>query len=112
MRNLISAAALVLFSLPSIALADSQTKRLDMGRDLFVSGAEPACSICHTLADAQTEGEIGPNLDSMRPNYDRIMRALVNGVGPMMPYDALSEEELDAVSHYVSSATDAESAEP
>ena len=112
MNKTLSAAAILLSSLSGRAVAETDSARIDMGKALFTQGAEPSCSICHTLADAETMGEIGPNLDTMRPDYDRVMRALVNGVGPMTPYDSLTDEELDALSHYVASATKADNVEP
>ncbi|NNU81477.1 cytochrome c [Halovulum dunhuangense] len=94
------AMAATLFALP--ALAD---EKFALGRTVFLERAEPACGICHTLADAGTSGEIGPTFASLRPSYDVVYRAITEGIGPMLPYtDHLSEEELDALAHYVSTA--------
>ncbi|HUZ81940.1 MAG TPA: c-type cytochrome, partial [Gaiellaceae bacterium] len=37
------------------------------GKELFLQAAkpnEPACASCHTLADAKSQGTVGPNLDN------------------------------------------------
>jgi cytochrome c6 len=36
------------------------------GKVLFLS-AVPACAVCHTLKDANSEGAIGPVLDELKP---------------------------------------------
>jgi len=91
------------------ALANSDDARIELGRTVFNETAQPPCSICHTLADAGAVGEIGPILDTMRPSYDVVFKAISEGIGPMMPYgDHLSDEELDAVAYYVSTITGAE----
>lgn len=88
--------------LPASALAE-EDPRLELGRTLFIEKAEPPCALCHTLADAGAQGEIGPSLDVMRPDHETVMRAITQGIGPMLPYDGLSDDEKDAVAHYVSS---------
>lgn len=77
-------------------------QRLALGREIFQERAEPSCTVCHTLADAGAEGEIGPDLDSLHPDYDRVMLAVTEGIGPMRPYEDLDEQELDALAYYVS----------
>ena len=61
------------------------------------------CSACHTLKDAGSEGQIGPNLNQIQPDITRIIDAVTNGIGVMPAFDGmLSQEEIDAVSYYVS----------
>ena len=73
----------------------------DLGKDVFLNKA--VCSTCHTLADAGSNGQIGPNLNEIRPNKMRLMNAVANGIGVMPPYeDQLTPEEIEAVAHYVS----------
>lgn len=63
---LASAAALAAAGCGSGAtVADRSAANLTNGKELFVSGkgdAQP-CGSCHTLADAGTQGQIGPDLD-------------------------------------------------
>ncbi|RUT33192.1 cytochrome c [Arsenicitalea aurantiaca] len=82
--------------------------KLELGRTVFLERAQPACGICHTLADAGTEGAIGPVLDDLRPTVEVVTRAVTQGIGPMRPYTDLSEEEIDALAHYVAHVTGAE----
>jgi sulfite dehydrogenase len=77
----------------------------DRGRTLFTSQAEPACGSCHTLADADTSGTIGPNLDELQPTADRVQRAMSEGPGAMPRYDeSLTDEDIAAVAEYVETA--------
>ena len=73
----------------------------DMGKDIFLNQGN--CGSCHVLADAGTEGAIGPNLNLIKPDKNRVMSAVINGIGVMPPFkDMLSPAEIDAVVHYVS----------
>lgn len=75
------------------------------GKSLFVK-AVPACSICHTLNDAQSEGAVGPVLDEIKPNAQRVAKAVRNGLGNMPSYGAkLSDSQIEALSRYVSKAS-------
>jgi mono/diheme cytochrome c family protein len=63
------------------------------------------CATCHTLADAQSNGMIGPNLNEIRPLKDQVLSSVTRGIGVMPAFDGiLSSEEIDAVSHYVAIA--------
>ena len=80
--------------------------QLEEGKVLFQSGAVPACAICHTLEDADATGGIGPNLDELKPDMQRVLQALKSGLGPMPSYESvLSEDEMNAVAAYVANAT-------
>ena len=73
----------------------------DKGKDIFLNIA--VCSTCHILADAGSEGQIGPNLNDIRPDRTRVVNAVTNGIGVMPAYeDQLTKEEIEAVAHYVS----------
>jgi mono/diheme cytochrome c family protein len=46
---------------------------------------------------------VGPNLNEIRPDIGRVKNAVLNGIGVMPAYQGiLSDEEIDAVSYYVS----------
>jgi mono/diheme cytochrome c family protein len=55
------------------------------GREIF----RGACGQCHTLADADTVGRVGPDLDVLRPNrgltLDAIAEGRARGRGQMPP---------------------------
>ena len=75
----------------------------NLGKDIFLNKAE--CSTCHTLADAGSHGQIGPNLNEIRPDKIRVMLSVTNGIGVMPAYQGqLTVDEIEAVSHYVSIA--------
>jgi sulfite dehydrogenase len=72
------------------------------GKEVFLGAA--ACGSCHTLADAGTEGTIGPSLDATKPSYDKVVERVTNGQGIMPPFSGqLSEQEIQDVAAYVSS---------
>ena len=75
----------------------------DLGKDVFLNKA--VCSSCHTLAEADSNGQIGPNLNEIRPDKMTVMNVVINGIGVMPAYeDQLTPEEIDAVAHYVSTS--------
>jgi mono/diheme cytochrome c family protein len=45
------------------------------GRELF--GLH--CGVCHTLAAANTNGKVGPNLDQLRPPQNLVYSTIING---------------------------------
>jgi cytochrome c6 len=109
LRWLIAGLSLAL-ALPAAA-DEADEGRLDLGREVFLERAEPGCPICHTLAEAGSSGAVGPDLDSLKPSYDRVRKAVEEGVGPMRPYDALDEAEIDALAFYVAEVTGGAAAE-
>lgn len=76
---------------------------IDAGRQLFQK-AVPACAICHTLADAQATGAIGPVLDELKPDAARVEKAIRNGIGQMPAYTTLSDDDIKTLSAYVAQA--------
>jgi mono/diheme cytochrome c family protein len=74
---------------------------LDLGKNIFLE--EGSCATCHTLSDAGSNGEIGPNLNLIRPDVGRVVMAVTNGIGVMPAYeDLLTSKEIEAVAIYVS----------
>ncbi len=77
----------------------------ELGKHVFTSAAEPPCMVCHTLAAAGAVGEIGPNLDELKPTEDRVRRAVQQGVGNMPPFgEVLNKEQIEAVARFVANA--------
>jgi mono/diheme cytochrome c family protein len=62
---------------PAFHLKGDSTK----GHSVFASAG---CGNCHTLAAAHATGTIGPNLDSLRPDYRAVTAQVTNG-GAQMP---------------------------
>ena len=75
------------------------------GRELFAE-ADPPCGVCHTLAEAGVEADVGPNLDLLRPEFEKVVEAVRDGVGAMPAMgDTLSETQLRELARYVYEAS-------
>ncbi len=73
------------------------------GKEVFETAG---CTSCHTLADANATGTVGPNLDDAKPPHDLVVERVTNGMGPMPPFKGqLSEQQIEDVAAYVVSAT-------
>ena len=79
----------------------------DAGRRLFVKDATPPCALCHTLADAGATANVGPSLDELKPDAQRVMQAVKAGIGAMPAYTQLSAEQIQALARYVARASGA-----
>jgi len=76
----------------------------DQGKQIFLG--EGNCATCHTLKEANSNGNIGPNLNEIRPSVARVLSAVINGIGVMPAYEGqLSAEEIKAIAIYVSEST-------
>ena len=72
------------------------------GKEIFLGAS--ACGGCHTLADAGTNGAVGPNLDEAQPSAERAVQIITNGQGGMPAFSStLSEQQIADVAAYVSS---------
>jgi mono/diheme cytochrome c family protein len=72
------------------------------GKQVFASAG---CGGCHTLADAGSSGNVGPNLDDSQPDRALVVDRVTNGQGGMPSFkDQLSEEQIQNVAAYVSGA--------
>ncbi|HEX7289544.1 MAG TPA: cytochrome c, partial [Conexibacter sp.] len=70
------------------------------GKEVFASSG---CGSCHTLADAGASGQVGPNLDDLRPDFATVRSQVENGGGGMPAFGGdLSSDEIDAVARFVS----------
>ena len=85
----------------SSAFADS---KMELGLEVFNNKAQ--CGMCHTLQAAGSEGQIGTNLDQLKPFMPQVVVAVINGIGVMPAFEGiLSSEEIDAVAYYVFEST-------
>ena len=76
------------------------SKNPTSGKDIFVAN----CGSCHTLKDAGTKGNVGPNLDQLSPDLSRVQRQVINGGGVMPAFKGtLTPAQITAVAKYVSS---------
>ena len=105
-RTAVLACALAAAAATFPSLAADTGAEMALGKTLFTETAVPQCAICHTLKDAGSEGAIGPVLDELKPDANRVATALRNGVGSMPSYkDSLSEDQIRALALYVSRAS-------
>ena len=89
---------ILLYSLVFQANAD---ELFNKGKEVFLEAGN--CAACHTLSDAGSIAEIGPNLNQIRPQVQTILMAVKNGIGVMPAMEGiLSDKEIEAVAHYVS----------
>ena len=65
-----------------------------------------ACGTCHTMAAAQSEGFVGPDLDELRPSAARVRAAIRNGgaLNKIMPSNLLDARDTRRVARYVARA--------
>ena len=92
---------LVLFFFTNISLAD---EKMILGLDVYNNKAQ--CGVCHSLQAAGSEGQIGPNLDMLKPQMAQIISAVTNGIGVMPPWEGiLTKEEIEAVAYYIFMST-------
>jgi mono/diheme cytochrome c family protein len=70
------------------------------GKQVFTQN----CGGCHTLKDAGTNGQVGPNLDTLKPDKPTVKKQVLTGGGPMPSFKGnLSNAQINAVATYVSS---------
>jgi len=92
---------LIFLIFSSSAIADS---KMELGLEVFNNKAQ--CGMCHTLQAAGSEGQIGVNLDQLKPLMPQVIMAVTNGNGVMPAFEGmLSSEEIDAVAYYVFEST-------
>jgi cytochrome c6 len=73
------------------------------GKQVFASAG---CVGCHTLADANAHGTIGPNLDQAKPPLSLAVARVTKGAGAMPSFEGqLSDKQIADVTAYVVKAT-------
>ncbi|MCH2459798.1 MAG: cytochrome c [Gemmatimonadetes bacterium] len=84
------------FSLQGVG-DSTENALMELGRVVFIELSEPQCGACHVLRDAGTSGMIGPDLDELAPDIDRVMTAVTGGVGVMAAQDHLTDQQIAGV---------------
>src|ERR1041385_7251784 len=70
--------------------------------------ASAGCAGCHTLKAANAKGQIGPNLDELKPDQATVARQVHDGGNGMPSFkDRLSSTQIDDVASFVAQATKA-----
>ena len=99
MKKVLLISLLLVFS--SSVLADP---KMDLGLEVYNNKAQ--CGVCHALQAAESDGQIGPNFDQLKPTMSQIIAAVTNGIGVMQAWEGiLTFEEIEAVAYYVFNST-------
>jgi mono/diheme cytochrome c family protein len=73
------------------------------GKTVFASAG---CGGCHTLKAAGATGNVGPNLDDLKPPYDTVVHQVEVGGGAMPSFkEALSPKQIQDVAAFVVAST-------
>jgi len=74
------------------------------GKAVFLGAS--GCTGCHTLADAGSNGNVGPNLDDAKPPLALVVDRVTNGKAPMPAFAGqLTPQQIQDVASYVVQAT-------
>ena len=106
MRIFIIFIVILLFSFSLAINLQADSEKMALGLDIYNNKA--ACGACHILKAAASEGNIGPNLDILKPTEEQVKLIVTEGLGVMPAFGEegiLTSEEIDAVSHYVFTST-------
>ena len=77
---------------------------MDLGLEIYNNKAQ--CGVCHALQATESDGQIGPNFDQLKPTMSQIIAAVTNGIGVMQAWEGiLTFEEIEAVAYYVFNST-------
>ena len=99
MTKILIVLSLLIFSISAFA-----DPKMELGLEVFNNKAQ--CGMCHTLKAAGSEGQIGINLDQLKPLMSQVIMAVTNGNGVMPAFEGiLSSDEIEAVSYFVSAST-------
>lgn len=97
-QNAIDVSAFVAANAGLQGFAEAQAVSGTNGKQIFIT----KCRGCHTLKDAGTTGTQGPNLDLLKPPFQRVKNQVIKG-GRIMPAfkGVLTDAQINAVARYV-----------
>ena len=75
-----------------------------MRKGLEIFNETAACAACHIFQAAGSQGNIGPNLDTVSMTFESVKEMVTYGLGVMPAFgedEILTKEEIDIVSNYV-----------
>ena len=92
---------LFLFFFSTVSFSD---EKMILGLEVYNNKA--MCGTCHVLQSAESNGQIGPNLDMLKPQLEQVINVVTNGIGVMPAWGGiLTPEEIEAVAYYVFTST-------
>jgi cytochrome c553 len=97
-----TAPILLAFLLLAAGCGGSGSKASSPGAKVFASAG---CATCHTLSAANSKGQVGPNLDELKPDQATVERQVRNGGNGMPPFkDKLTANQIQQVAEFVSTS--------
>jgi len=95
-------AARIAAQAPATAVAatdKADPARIAKGREIFTNWG---CTGCHSLADADSHGDVGPHLDGGNLTETYIVSRVTNGQGAMPAFGGqLTEQEIADLGYYI-----------
>ena len=99
MKKVILLVFILIFFSPAFA-----DPKMDLGLEVYNNKAQ--CGVCHALQAAGSDGQVGPNLDQLKPTMSQIIYAVTYGIGVMQAWEGiLTDKEIEAVAYYVFNST-------
>ena len=96
----------LLFSFSFTINIKAVSEKMALGLEVYNNKA--MCGTCHILKAAASEGDIGPDLDSLKPSEEQVKGVVTEGLGVMPAFGEeglLTSEDIDAVSYYVANSS-------
>ena len=96
----------LLFSFSFTINLKADSEKMALGLEVYNNKA--MCGTCHVLKAAGSTGDIGPDLDSLKPSEEQVKGVVTEGLGVMPAFGEeglLTSEEIDAVSYYVANSS-------
>tara|TARA_Y100000992_G_scaffold237276_1_gene168038 strand:+ start:112 stop:438 length:327 start_codon:yes stop_codon:yes gene_type:complete len=95
---------LIVFFISLVSSFKSYSDEAMMKKGLEIFNETAGCAACHVLKAAGSEGNIGPNLDTVTMTVESVKEMVTYGLGVMPAFgegEILTKEEIDIVSRYV-----------
>ena len=95
---------LIIFFVSITSSKNTFADEAKMKKGLEIFNETAACAACHVLKAAGSEGNIGPNLDTVSMTIDSVIDMVTNGLGVMPAFgedEILTKEEIEIVSYFV-----------
>ena len=98
---------LIVFFISLVSSFKSYADEAMMKKGLEIFNETAGCAACHVLKAAGSEGNIGPNLDTVTMTVESVTEMVTYGLGVMPAFgedEILTKEEIEIVSYYVVNA--------
>jgi cytochrome c553 len=100
--------AVWLYSQNTASAAPAKSSPVPAGADAAAGARvfqQAGCGSCHTLSDAHASGQVGPNLDEVRPGFETVREKVADGGGGMPSFGGqLTPQQIRDVAAYVATA--------